>query len=103
MECNVNIPVGSCIKIYWVFFLFLASLAVTAPADKKFTEPGAEAPVLPHRALFVLCSFFPANPVNLSFLYCGTAIIYLFSCVSLVYFVVKFNYKGHKEHKEPKG
>ena len=26
----------------------------TAPADKKFTEPGAEAPVLPHRALFVL-------------------------------------------------
>ena len=27
----------------------------TAPAVKKFTEPGAEAPVLPHRALFVLC------------------------------------------------
>jgi len=31
--------------------------------DKKFAEPGAEAPVLPHRALFVLCSFFPASPV----------------------------------------
>jgi len=27
--------------------------------DKKFTEPGALAPVLPHRALFVLCLFFP--------------------------------------------
>jgi len=27
---------------------------VTAPADKKFTEPGAVAPVLPHRALFVI-------------------------------------------------
>ena len=27
---------------------------VTAPAGKKFTEPGALAPVLPHRALFVL-------------------------------------------------
>ena len=25
----------------------------TAPAVKKFTEPGAKAPVLPHRALFV--------------------------------------------------
>jgi len=32
---------------------------LTAPADKKFTEPGAETPVLPHRALFVLCFFFP--------------------------------------------
>ena len=28
---------------------------LTDPADKKFTEPGAAAPVLPHRALFVLC------------------------------------------------
>ena len=28
---------------------------VTALAVKKFTEPGAEAPVLPHRALLVLC------------------------------------------------
>jgi len=28
---------------------------LTGLADKKFTEPGAEAPVLPHRALFVLC------------------------------------------------
>ena len=27
----------------------------TALAGKKFTEPGADAPVLPHRALFVLC------------------------------------------------
>jgi len=27
---------------------------ITAPAGKKFTEPGALAPVLPHRALFVL-------------------------------------------------
>ena len=33
------------------------------PADKKFTGPGAEAPVLPHRALFVLGNFF-RQPCN---------------------------------------
>jgi len=27
----------------------------TVLAGKKFTEPGAAAPVLPHRALFVFC------------------------------------------------
>ena len=39
-----------------------ASKHSSSSKDKKFTESRAEAPVLPHRALFVLCNFFPPTP-----------------------------------------
>jgi len=44
------------------FFPSSSKDKTSSSKDKKFTEPGAEAPVLPHRALFVLCYFFPPTP-----------------------------------------
>ena len=41
--------------------IFFESLVFAAPADKKFTESGAEAPVLPHREASALFSLQSAN------------------------------------------